>query len=54
MTLPPGQRPMFTCVYLDGTKKVGTYADTLLWFNEARETGNPCVVKAPHQEYTSP
>ena len=54
MTLPPQQRPLFVCIYRDGTKRAGTYADTLLWFQEAAQTDNPCSIKPPDQEYKTP
>jgi hypothetical protein len=38
------QQPIFICTYRDGTKRSGTYARTLEWFNEAKKTDNPCVV----------
>lgn len=41
------QRPVYVCLYRDGTRRAGTYTETLNWFNEARETDNPCTVR-PH------
>lgn len=42
------QRPVYVCTYKDGTTRVGTYLETLNWFNEAHGTGNPCKVQTHH------
>ena len=41
------QRPVFVCHYRDGSTRVGSYLETLTWFNEALGTDNPCTV-SPH------
>lgn len=41
------KRPVYVCRYKDGTRRTGTYLQTLEWFNEAFGTNNPCTV-APH------
>lgn len=47
------QRPVFICRYRDGTTKVGTYLETLQWFNEAQKTDNPCTVSLTDRNYKS-
>ena len=47
------QRPNFICKYRDGTTRVGTYLETLQWFNEAQKTGNPCTVSLIDRSYKS-
>jgi hypothetical protein len=41
------QRPVYICLYKDGTMRTGSYLETLEWFNKAQGTDNPCSV-APH------
>lgn len=48
------QRPVYVCVYRDGTKRTGTYLETLKWFQEAQSTDNPCSIHPPFQEYKAP
>ena len=48
------QQPIFICTYLDGTQRSGTYLETLTWFNEARETDNPCTVTQAYTGYKAP
>ena len=45
------QRPLFICTYRDGSTKVGTYRETLLLFQEAKDTDNPCTVRSTDTEY---
>ena len=41
------QRPVYICHFRDGTKRTGTYAETLELFNAALGTDNPCTI-TPH------
>ena len=50
----PRQQPIFICTYRDGTKRSGTYVETLYWFEEAQKTDNPCTVTSAHNGYTNP
>lgn len=47
------QQPIFICSYRDGTRRTGTYIQTLAWFNEAQNTSNPCTVTEAYNGYTS-
>jgi len=48
------QQPVFVCQYRDGTIKIGSYAQTLKWFNKAQNTDNPCLVTMPETSYKAP
>lgn len=48
------QQPIFVCLYRDGTKRSGTYLQTLTWFNEAQSTSNPCTVTEVHNGHNFP
>ena len=48
MTFDDGSKLGYTCVYRDGTKVTNlSYADSLLLFEEAHNTDNPCSIRAP-------
>lgn len=38
-------KPLYVCHYRDGTKRTGSYIQTLEWFKEASTTGNPCTIR---------
>ena len=46
------KQPVYVCIYEDGNKRSGSYAETLEWFNEAKDTDNPCRITCAHTGYT--